>query len=118
MNITSTGMVSNIASNAMNTSAVNSEQEVYNRIKNSKDTKEQLKKSAQEFESIFITKMLSEMEESVDKSGGLFDEKSGGYLDSFKPYMFQELGRDLVSNPHTTFGFAKTIYEQMEKYVK
>ncbi len=28
MNITSTGMVSNIASNAMNTSAVNSEQEV------------------------------------------------------------------------------------------
>ena len=110
MNITSTGMVSNIASNAMNTSAVNSEQEVYNRIKNSKDTKEQLKKSAQEFESIFITKMLSEMEESVDKSGG--------YLDSFKPYMFQELGRDLASNPHTTFGFAKTIYEQMEKYVK
>ena len=46
------------------------------------------------------------------------DEKSGGYLDSFKPYMFQELGRDLASNPHTTFGFAKTIYEQMEKYVK
>ena len=32
--------------------------------------------------------------------------------------MFQELGRDLASNPHTTFGFAKTIYEQMEKYVK
>ena len=47
MNIASAGMVSNIASNAMNTSAVNSEQEVYNRIKNSKDTKDQLMKSAQ-----------------------------------------------------------------------
>ena len=110
MNIASAGMVSNIASNAMNTSAVNSEQEVYNRIKNSKDTKDQLMKSAQEFESIFITKMLSEMEDRVDKSGG--------YIDSFKPYMFQELGRNLASNKHTSFGFAKSIYEQMEKYVK
>lgn len=118
MNVTSSGMIGNLTSNAMNTSAVNSEQEVYNRIKNSKDSKEQLMKSAQEFESVFINKMLSTMEETVDKSGGLFEEKSGGYLDSFKPFMYQELSRDLASNPHTTFGFAKTIYEQMEKYVK
>ena len=118
MDIASTGIANSLATNAMNTSAVNSEQEVYNRIKCSKDSKEQLMKSAQEFESIFITKMLSTMEETVDKSGGLFEEKSGGYLDSFKPYMYQELGRDLASNPRTTFGFAKTIYDQMEKYIK
>ena len=69
MDIASTGIANSLATNAMNTSAVNSEQEVYNRIKNSKDSKEQLMKSAQEFESIFITKMLSTMEETVDKTG-------------------------------------------------
>lgn len=117
MNISS-GMVNNITSNALNQSAVSGEQAIYNQIKGSGSNKEQLMKTAQEFESVFITKILSTMEDTVDKSGSLFEEKSGGYLDSFKPYMYQELGRNLASNPRTTFGFAKMIYNQMEKYVK
>lgn len=117
MEITS-GMASDITANSLNAGSVNSEQAVYNQIKNAGDSKEQLKKSAEEFESIFITKMLNTMEKTVDKEGSLFEEKSGGYMDSFKPYMFQQLGHDLASNPHTTFGFAKTIYEQMEKHVQ
>lgn len=118
MDITSSGMISGMTSNALNMSAVNGEQAVYNQIKNSKDSKEQLMKAAQEFESIFITKILSSMEETVDKTGSLFEEKSGGYLDSFRPYMYQQIGHDLASNPNTSFGFAKQIYAQMEKYVK
>ena len=116
MNISS-GTINNILPNALNQSAVSSEQAIYNQIKNSQNTKDQLMKTAQEFESVFITKILSTMEETVDKSGSLFEEKSGGYLDSFKPYMYQELGRNLARNPETTFGFAKMIYNQMEKYV-
>ncbi len=118
MDITSSNMINGMTSNALNTSAVSGEQEIYNRIKNSGDNKEQLMKAAQEFESIFITKILSSMEETVDKTGSLFEEKSGGYLDSFKPYMYQQMGHDLASNPNTSFGFAKQIYAQMEKYVK
>ena len=57
MNISS-GMVNNITSNALNQSAVNSEQAIYNQIKGSNNTKEQLMKTAQEFESVFITKIL------------------------------------------------------------
>ena len=117
MDITS-GMVSDITRNALNTSSDSADQAVYNQIKNSGNNKEQLMKAAQEFESIFITKILSSMEETVDKTGGLFEEKSGGYLDSFRPYMYQQIGHDLASNPNTSFGFAKQIYNQMEKYVK
>lgn len=116
MDITS-GMVNNITKNAMNSGAINGEQAVYNQIKNSGNSKEQLMKTAQEFESVFITKMLETMEKTVDKTGSLFEEKSGGYMDSFKPYMYQQMGHDLASNPHTSFGFAKMIYNQMEKYV-
>ncbi len=117
MDITS-GMVSNITANALNSSAISADQATYNQIKNAGDNKEQLMKAAQEFESIFITKILSSMEETVDKTGSLFEEKSGGYLDSFRPYMYQQIGHDLASNPNTSFGFAKQIYNQMEKYVK
>ena len=46
---------------------VNGDQELYNRIKESGSEKTQLKKVATEFESIFITKMLSEMDKTVDK---------------------------------------------------
>ena len=117
MDITS-GMVNDITRNALNASSVSADQAVYNQIKNSGNNKEQLMKAAQEFESIFITKILSSMEETVDKTGSLFEEKSGGYLDSFRPYMYQQIGHDLASNPNTSFGFAKQIYNQMEKYVK
>ena len=45
-----------------NAQVVNSDQVLYNRIKESGDSKAQLKKAAEEFEAIFITKMLTEME--------------------------------------------------------
>ena len=113
----STGTLNGIIPNALDSRAVSGEQAVFNQIKNSPDSKDQLMKTAQEFESVFITKILSTMEDTVDKSGSLFEEKSGGYLDSFKPYMYQELGRNLASNPNTTFGLAKMIYNQMEKHL-
>ena len=96
---------------------VNSDQELYNRIKNSGSEKTQLRKAATEFESIFITKMLSEMDKTVDKEkDGLFGNDNK-YEEAFKSIMFQQMGRDLANNPRTTFGFADQIYRQMEKFV-
>lgn len=96
---------------------VNGEQQVLNQIKNSGSNKAQLKKVSQEFEGIFISKMFSLMDESVDREDGIFGEETK-YMDKFKSYMYNELGRQLASNPHTTFGFAKQIYTQMEKFVQ
>ena len=99
-----------------NAKTVNSDQVLYNRIKEAGDSKAQLKKAAIEFESIFITKMLSEMDRTVDREGGIFGEKSP-YEDTFKSIVYQQMGHDLASNPRTTFGLADQIYRQMEKYV-
>lgn len=99
----------------MNTSeAVNGEQQIFNQIKNSGSNREQLKKVATEFESIFISKMFSMMDETVDREGGIFGDETQ-YTDKFKSYVFDQLGRQLANNPHSTFGFAKQIYSQMEK---
>ena len=66
-----------------NAQVVNSDQVLYNRIKESGDSKSQLMKAAEEFEAIFITKMLSEMDKTVDREGGIFGEKTQ-YEDTFK----------------------------------
>lgn len=97
--------------------AVNPEQQMVNRIKDSKSGKEALNKVAKEFEAIFVTKMFSTMDETVDKEGGIFGDETK-YFDNFKSYMFNEMGRQLANNPHSSFGFAKQIYSQMERYVK
>lgn len=96
--------------------AVSGEQQILNQIKNSASNKEQLKKVATEFESVFISKMFSLMDETVDREGGIFGEETK-HMDKFKSYMYNELGRQLASSPHSTFGFAKQIYSQMEKYL-
>ncbi len=97
---------------------VNSDQVLYNRIKEAGDEKAQLKKAAQEFESIFITKMLSEMDKTVDKEkDGLFGNDNK-YEEAFKGIVFQQMGHDMASNPRTSFGFADQIYRQMEHLVK
>lgn len=96
---------------------INGDQQIFNQIKGKISGKEQLKKVATEFESVFISKMFSLMDQTVDREGGIFGEETK-YYDTLKSYMYNEMGRSLASNPHSTFGFAKQIYEQMERYVK
>lgn len=105
-----------IKSGLKNAQTVNSDQVLYNRIKESGDSKEQLKKAAEEFEAIFVTKMLSQMDKTVDRENGLFGKESQ-YVDTFKSIVYQQMGHDIASNPRTSLGFAQQIYRQMEKYV-
>ena len=100
-----------------NAQVVNSDQVLYNRIKEAGDSKAQLKKAAEEFEAIFITKMLSEMDKTVDREGGLFGDKTQ-YVDTFKSIVYQQIGHDMASKPTSSIGMAQQIYKQMEKYVK
>lgn len=99
-----------------NAQVVNSDQVLYNRIKEAGDSKAQLKKAAEEFESIFITKMLSEMDKTVDRESGLFGDKTQ-YVDTFKSIVYQQIGHDMASNPHSSIGLASQIYKQMERYI-
>ena len=100
-----------------NARTINSDQVLYNRIKEAGDSKAQLKKAAEEFEAIFVTKMLTEMDKTVDRENGLFGEKSQ-YVDTFKSIVYQQIGHDIASNPRSSIGMAQQVYKQMEKYVK
>ena len=99
-----------------NAQTINSDQVLYNRIKESGDSKAQLRKAAEEFEAIFVTKMLTEMDKTVDREDGIFGEKTQ-YEDTFKSIIYQQIGHDIASNPRTSLGMAEQIYKQMEKYV-
>jgi len=112
----STPTIDLIKHNLNNARVVNSDQVLYNRIKESGDSKAQLRKAGEEFESIFITKMLSQMDKTVDRSNSIFGDKSP-YVDTFKSIVFQQMAHDMASNPRTSIGMADQIYKQMEKYV-
>ena len=84
--------------------------------KGTKSEREQLKKVSTEFESIFVAKMLNEMDKTVDKEGSMFQESK--YLDNLKSFMYNDIAREIASNPHTSIGIAKQMYQQLEKTVK
>src|SRR5574344_1520123 len=90
----------------MQDNVINSDQQIFNQVANSTDSKEKLHKVANEFESIFITKMLTLYDKTVDRENGLFGEENS-YYDKMKSFVFNEVGRQLASNPRTSFGFAK-----------
>ena len=77
--------------------------------------KEQLKRVAQEFEAIFVAKMLTSLDKTVDREGSLFEESK--FLDNFKSLMFDDMGRQIAGSPHSSIGLAKQMYAQMEKSV-
>ena len=63
--------------------------EIENIKKGSKTQKEQLMAASKEFESIFIAKMLTEMDKTIDKEGSLFQDSK--YLDNFKSFMYNDI---------------------------
>ncbi len=90
--------------------------EIENIKRNSKTQKEQLMKVSKEFESIFVAKMLNEMDKTVDKEGSLFQESK--YLDNLKSFMYNDIARTISNDPRTSIGIAKQMYSQLEKTVQ
>ena len=83
--------------------------------KGAKSEKEQLKRVSTEFESIFVAKMLNEMDKTVDKEGSFFQESK--YLDNLKSFMYNDIARSIAQDPRTSIGIAKQMYSQLEKTV-
>jgi len=77
-------------------------------------SQDKLKKTAQEFESVFITQLLNTIDSTVEKSGFM----SGGMIEQkFKSMMNQYIAQDISKSPNANFGLAKQIYEQMKNMV-
>lgn len=77
--------------------------------------RQQLKKIAKEFEAILVSKMLTQMDKTVDRENSMFGESK--YMDNFKSIFFNQIGRDVANSPTSNIGFAKQLYAQMEKSV-
>ena len=110
-------MVMPINTASVDIQAANAETSIFNQIKGSGTSREQLKKAATEFEAVFITKMLTMLEKTVEKDDGAFGQE-GDFLKNFKSLMFNEMGRSMAKSPTSTFGFASQIYKQMEKFAE
>lgn len=89
--------------------------DVVNTIRSSGTQKEQLKKVAKEFEAILVSKMLTQMDKTVDRENSMFGDSK--YMDNFKSILFNQIGRDVANSPTSNIGFAKQLYAQMEKSV-
>lgn len=110
--------INSVTSNVLNNQGlVNNDTQVFNKIKESGSQKAQLRKVGQEFETMFMTKMMTLMDKTVDREGGILGEDSK-YVDTFKNYVFQEVSRQMSSNPHTSIGIASQVYKQMERYIQ
>ena len=103
-----------LQSQALSPDIVNTDVQTLDNIKRIKSQKAQLKKVSTEFEAIFVTKMISAMDKTVDREGGIFGSDNK-YMDKFKSFIYNEVGRQIAHNPNSTVGFAKQIYAQMEK---
>ena len=112
--------INSVSANLLNSgSTISDSQYTLNNIKAlGKDKeKEQLKKVGQEFETMFITKLMQTMDKMIDREGGILGEETR-YIDTFKNHVYQEFVKQMASNPHTSIGLANHIYKQMEKYVQ
>ena len=88
--------------------------ELQRKIKSMQETKtdeEKLMKVAGEFEAVFVKKMIDVMDSTVERSGFM----SGGKgEETFKSMLHQEIALKISTNPASSLGMAKQMYEQMK----
>jgi flagellar protein FlgJ len=77
----------------------------------SNKTEAELMKAAQQFESVFLGQLFNQMDKTVERdemfSGGKGEEM-------FRSMFYDEIANNIASDPTTSFGLAKQIYEQMK----
>ena len=56
--------------------------------------RQQLKKIAKEFEAILVSKMLTQMDKTVDRENSMFGESK--YMDNFKSIFFNQIGNQNI----------------------
>ncbi|HSA05576.1 MAG TPA: rod-binding protein [Candidatus Gastranaerophilales bacterium] len=84
---------------------------------NFKDKKqEDLMNAAAQFEAVFLNQMFKALDATIERDeDAMFSGGRGEQM--FKSMFYDEIAKDISSNPSTSFGFAKQIYEQMKNIV-
>jgi peptidoglycan hydrolase FlgJ len=79
--------------------------------KSSSLKEEELKKAASDFESVFVRQFLDLMDTTVTKSEFM---RGGQGEEIFKSMLNDQIAQNIASDPSTSFGLAKQVYEQMK----
>ena len=83
---------------------------------NLKDKKDkELMEAACQFEAVFVNQFFKAMNATVKRDEGMFSGGRGEEI--FRSMFYDETAKNISSNPATSFGFAKQIYEQMKDLV-
>lgn len=76
------------------------------------ENKEDLMKTAKQFEGVFIQQLLSSMDKTVDRSDGIFE--SGYADDTFRGMFYERVADGIANKPGaSSFGIADSIYKQL-----
>lgn len=81
-------------------------------FKNKSDS--ELMDAAKQFESVFLNKLFNAMDSTVHRDGML---SNGRGEKMFRSMFYDEIAKNTASDPTTSFGLAKQIYEQMKDLV-
>ena len=74
---------------------------------------DKLKEASQNFEAVFINQLLQVMDKTIQRS----EFMHGGQGEKvFREMFYNEIAKDMASNPASSFGLGKQIYEQLSKY--
>lgn len=86
-----------------------------NRMGQNHENKEELMKTARQFEGIFINQLLTEMDKTVERS----DMFSGGPgEDTFRGMLYEKIAESISTRPGGSgFGMAEAVYRQLEGMV-
>lgn len=79
-----------------------------------KTTEDKLRKSAVDFEAVFVQQLLNTMDSTVEKSDFM---RGGRGEETFKSMLNEQIAQNIASSPSTSFGLAEQIYKQMKEKI-
>ncbi len=80
------------------------------------ENKEDLMKTARQFEGIFMKQLFDAMDKTVDRSDSILSGGSGE--DMFRGMMYDKISESMASRPGGSgMGLAEAIYRQLEKRI-
>lgn len=77
-------------------------------------SEKELMEAAKQFEAVFINQLFKAMDATIQRDGLL---SNGRGEKMFRSMFYDEIAKNVASDPTTSFGFAKQIYEQMKNQV-
>lgn len=80
----------------------------------SHETKEELMKTAKQFEGVFLQQMFTAMDKTVDRTDGMLD--GGSAEETFRGMFYERVAASIADRPGSSaqFGIAAAIYKQLE----